>query len=168
MTEEGVTSDTPVTIDLNQDISLKSALNLILEPLHLSYIIKDEVLKVTSEQFRDGNIVPQTYPVADLVIPIPNFVPGPRIGMASALQEAYNTLGYNGGAGLRRGVADDRGRQQGRYAQQRHDQPGDSGPAQHARRQSDVGRRLVRRYPADWTGRSRRRRRGRLRQPDST
>lgn len=100
LSEEGVTTDTPVTIDLNQEISLKSALNLILEPLHLSYIIKDEVLKVTSEHFRDGNIVPKTYPVADLVIPIPNFVPGPRMGMASALAEAYNTLGYNGAPGF--------------------------------------------------------------------
>ncbi|MBL9122330.1 MAG: hypothetical protein JNG90_01770, partial [Planctomycetaceae bacterium] len=100
LSEEGVTTDTPVTIDLNQEISLKSALNLILEELHLSYIIKDEVLKVTSEQFKDGNIVPKTYPVADLVIPIPNFVPGPRMGMASALAEAYNTLGYNGAPGF--------------------------------------------------------------------
>ena len=54
LAEEGVTSNTPVTIDLSQDISLKSALNLILEPLHLSYVIKDEVLKITSEQLRDG------------------------------------------------------------------------------------------------------------------
>ena len=100
LSEEGVTTDTPVTIDLNQEISLKSALNLILEELHLSYIIKDEVLKVTSEQFKDGNIVPKTYPVADLVIPIPNFVPGPRMGMSSALAEAYNTLGYNGAPGF--------------------------------------------------------------------
>src|SRR5690606_15155337 len=48
--EEGVSSDTPVTIDLSQDISLKSALNLILEPLRLSYVIQNEVLKITSEQ----------------------------------------------------------------------------------------------------------------------
>ena len=56
--EEGVSSDTPVTIDLTQEISLKSALNLILEPLHLSYVIKDEVLKITSEQLRDGEVYP--------------------------------------------------------------------------------------------------------------
>ncbi len=33
--EEGIPSDTPVTIDLSQDITLKSALHLILEPLAL-------------------------------------------------------------------------------------------------------------------------------------
>ena len=49
-----MTSDTPVTINLRSEITLKSALNLILEPLHLSYVIKDEVLKITSEQMRDG------------------------------------------------------------------------------------------------------------------
>ncbi len=80
--EEGVASDTPVTIDLTTDISLKSALHLILEPLHLSYVIKDEVLKITSEQLRDGEVYTQTYNVADLVIPIPNFVPNGRMGLA--------------------------------------------------------------------------------------
>lgn len=95
--EEGVSSDTRVTIDLTTDISLKSALHLILEPLHLSYVIKDEVLKVTSEQLRDGETYTQTYNVADLVIPIPNFVPNGRMGLAGALGEAYNMAG--GGVG---------------------------------------------------------------------
>ena len=58
LTQEGVNSDTPVTINLTKEISLKSALNLILEPLHLSYVINDEVLKITSEQLRDGEIYP--------------------------------------------------------------------------------------------------------------
>ena len=59
LSQEGVNSDTPVTINLSKEISLKSALNLILEPLHLSYVIKDEVLKITSEQLRDGEIYPR-------------------------------------------------------------------------------------------------------------
>ena len=59
LTEEGVTNDTPVTINLPSEIMLKSALNLILEPLHLSYVIKDEVLKVTSEQMRDVQVYTQ-------------------------------------------------------------------------------------------------------------
>ena len=56
LSQEGVNSDTPVTINLSKEISLKSALNLILEPLHLSYVVSDEVLKITSEQLRDGEI----------------------------------------------------------------------------------------------------------------
>jgi general secretion pathway protein D len=97
---EGVTSNTPITIDLSQEISLKSALNLILEPLHLSYVIKDEVLKVTSEQLRDSHVYTVTYNVADLVIPIPNFVSANP--MTLALQDAMRSAGAAGfaGAGL--------------------------------------------------------------------
>jgi len=94
MAAEGVTSDTPVTLRLNQQISLRSALNLVLAPLRLSYVIRDEVLHVTSEQTRDSNVYHHVYNVADLVIPIPNFVPGYGTGLAGALQYAYSTLGY--------------------------------------------------------------------------
>ncbi len=99
MEEEGITSDTPVTIDLTQDISLRSALNLILEPMHLSYVIKDEVLKITSEQLRDGEVYTVTYNVADLVTPIPNFLPNGRTGLAAAIMDGYNMTGAAGGMG---------------------------------------------------------------------
>jgi general secretion pathway protein D len=94
LAEEGVTSATPVTLSLTNEISLRSALNLILEPLHLSYVIKDEVLKITSEQLRDGEVYTHTYNVADLVIPIPNFVPGNNLGLSGLLNEAYAGVGY--------------------------------------------------------------------------
>jgi len=97
--QEGITSDTPVTFNLNREIQLKSALNLILEPLHLSYVIKDEVLKITSEQLRDGELQTYTYNVADLVIPIPNFVPTNNIGLQGLLNDAQAAMGYGGGFG---------------------------------------------------------------------
>jgi general secretion pathway protein D len=100
LSQEGVTSDTPVTINLSKEISLKSALNLILEPLHLSYVIKDEVLKITSEQLRDGELVTVTYNVADLVIPIPNFVPSNNIGLQGLMNDAYSVMGYGNGVGM--------------------------------------------------------------------
>jgi general secretion pathway protein D len=98
LAEEGLTPDTPVTLELGQDIMLKSALNLILEELHLTYIIKDEVLKITSEQMRDGQLVQHVYSVADLIVPIPNFVPQ-QAGMASAYTGAMANVGM-GGASL--------------------------------------------------------------------
>ncbi len=101
--EEGVSSDTPVTIDLSQDISLKSALNLILEPLRLSYVIQNEVLKITSEQLRDTVVQTKTYDVADLVIPIPNFSPSGRWGLTAAIADGYNMTGT--GVGLSPGSA---------------------------------------------------------------
>jgi general secretion pathway protein D len=91
--QEGVRSDTPVTFNLPNEISLKSALQLILEPLHLTYMIKDEVLKITSEQIRDGDLKIVTYSVGDLVIPIPNFVPNNNMGLQGLINDAYAAIG---------------------------------------------------------------------------
>ncbi|MGL4514440.1 MAG: hypothetical protein ACRCT8_15230 [Lacipirellulaceae bacterium] len=99
LSQEGVSSDTPVSLNLNNEIQLKSALNLILEPLHLGYTVKDEVLKITSETLRDGEIYTETYYVADLVIPIPNFVPSNNIGLQGLINDALTMTGYGGGIG---------------------------------------------------------------------
>jgi general secretion pathway protein D len=88
LSQEGVNSETTVDLPLNKEISLESALNLILGPLHLSYVVKDDVLKITSEQLRDGEIFAVTYNVADLVIPIPNFVPSSNIGLQGLINDA--------------------------------------------------------------------------------
>lgn len=94
--ELGVAPDYRVTLNLSTEVSLKSALNLVLEPLELGYVIKDEVLKVTSQQRRGGEVYTEAYPVADLVIPIPNFVPTSRLGLAGELHNAHARLGYGG------------------------------------------------------------------------
>lgn len=86
--QESVRSDTPVTLSLDQSISLKSALKLLLEPLHLSYVVRDEVLKVTSPQLVRGEVYAVTYPVADLVLPIPNFT-SDGLGISDALEKGY-------------------------------------------------------------------------------
>ncbi len=93
---EGVTSDTPVTIALSQPVSLQSALNLILEELRLSYVIRNEVLLITSEQTRDTDVYQEVYNVADLVIGIPNFVPGSEVGLPAAIRNAHNRVGAGG------------------------------------------------------------------------
>jgi len=98
LAEQGVSTDTPVTIDLRQEIKLESALNLILQPLHLSYVIKDEVLKITSEQYKNIQVYTKTYNVADLVIPIPNFVPHGGLGLDGAYKNAMASVNF-GGAG---------------------------------------------------------------------
>lgn len=91
---EGATSEMPVTIQLNQEVQLKSALNIILSQFGLTYMIQDEVLKVTSETIRASETDVQTYNVADLVIPIPNFVASYDMGLPSAIREAYNAQGF--------------------------------------------------------------------------
>ena len=96
---EGVTSDTPVDLSLQNEISLRSALTLVLRQLRLNYVIQDEVLQITSESMRAADVYSDTYPVADLVIPIPNFTPSYYMGLPSAIREGYNMIGYGGAMG---------------------------------------------------------------------
>jgi len=91
---EAVTNDEAVTIELSKAVSLRAALNLILQPLRLSYVVEDQVLKITSETARRSNTYFDTYNVADLVIPIPNFGPSNSYGLTGALREAHANLGY--------------------------------------------------------------------------
>ncbi len=98
--EAGITTDDPVTIELSQEVQLRSALDLVLAPRGLAHVIKDEVLYITSEHLRDGHVYPVTYNVADLVMPIPNFIPHGDIGMAGALRDAYGNVGYGTRPGL--------------------------------------------------------------------
>src|SRR5262249_28180281 len=46
--QEGISQERPVTIKL-EGVALKSALNLILRGVHLTYMIKDDVLQITTE-----------------------------------------------------------------------------------------------------------------------
>lgn len=67
--EEGISLDRPITINLD-GVSLKSALNLILHQVHLTHMIKDEVLQITTPSHAKGKLELRTYNVADLVIPV--------------------------------------------------------------------------------------------------
>ena len=62
------------TVDMKLDgVSLKSALVNVLQQVKLTYVIKDEVLKITTEaqaKHDKDQLVLKTYQVADLVIPI--------------------------------------------------------------------------------------------------
>ena len=67
--EAGIGTDAPVTISLH-NISLRSALRLMLKNLQLTYIIQDEVLMITTKEDAEKDLVVKVYPVADLVLPI--------------------------------------------------------------------------------------------------
>ena len=60
----------------------------------MSHVIQNDVLKITSEQTRDSDVYHHVYNVADLVIPIPNFIPSYNIGLPAAIASAHRTLGY--------------------------------------------------------------------------
>jgi type II secretory pathway component GspD/PulD (secretin) len=67
--EEMISLDRPVTKKLD-NISLKSALNLILKDAKLTWVIRNEVLEVTTESHSKDKNVMRVYHVADLVVPI--------------------------------------------------------------------------------------------------
>jgi general secretion pathway protein D len=102
--QEAVRSDTPVTLALDQPISLKSALKLLLEPLHLDYVVRDEVLKVTSPRLVKGDVYAVTYPVADLVLPIPNFS-SDGLGITGALRDGYSQVALRNNLAVQVGPA---------------------------------------------------------------
>ncbi|VAX36238.1 hypothetical protein MNBD_PLANCTO02-3432, partial [hydrothermal vent metagenome] len=69
---EGIEKDSPLAsgnLSLS-GIKLRSALRLILEPLNLTYVIKNEVMMITSEEEASNEMSTRVYPVGDLVIPI--------------------------------------------------------------------------------------------------
>jgi hypothetical protein len=65
LADQGANPDQPVTIKLEQ-VSLKSALNLILRQCRLCYVFKDEVLLVTTESAAHPPEI-RTYPIGDLL-----------------------------------------------------------------------------------------------------
>lgn len=67
--QAGISLDQPVSLKVS-NISLKSALNLLLKQAHLTYIIKDQVLQVTTEDNARGRFQQVVYPVTDLVVPV--------------------------------------------------------------------------------------------------
>jgi hypothetical protein len=84
--EEGIEPDRKVQLNL-KDSTLRGALTSALKPLGVAYVIEDGLIKVTSRQRALGNLVVVTYPVADLIVPVPNFVT-PTAATAHSDEEA--------------------------------------------------------------------------------
>ena len=66
--EANVNLDCPVSLKV-KDMSLRSALTLLLKPARLAYILKDDALQITTENELRGKLVMVAYPVADLIVP---------------------------------------------------------------------------------------------------
>lgn len=65
--EEGVRANVPVSLHVN-DVPAKTALELLLEPLHLAYTIRDdEVVVITGKVRAQGPLTVVAYSVADLI-----------------------------------------------------------------------------------------------------
>lgn len=97
--DEAVDTSVPVTRSL-KGLKFRSALRLILANLNLAYVIRDEVLLITSRTEADALMETRTYPVQDLLVRWPT---GPlRVGeliqaVTSTVQPV--TWDENGGPG---------------------------------------------------------------------
>src|SRR5262249_44067886 len=72
--EAGVDMMAPLSLKV-ENISLKSALNLLLKQVKLTYVVKDEAVEITTEEHAKGRLKQVTYPVADLVTPVAELLP---------------------------------------------------------------------------------------------
>ena len=66
LTDQGIAIDTPVTLSLSGE-RLESVLNVLLTPLHLDYLIEDEMLKITTHDHAQQIWQLQIYQVRDLL-----------------------------------------------------------------------------------------------------
>ena len=69
LAEAGLDSSMTVNQDL-RGITLRSGLKLTLNSLGLTYVINDEVLKITTPEAAENELIIRTYEVGDLVMPI--------------------------------------------------------------------------------------------------
>jgi hypothetical protein len=66
LSDAGIGADSPVTVSI-KGTSLRSALNLMLRELSLTWMIRDEALMITTPEEAENNLITKVYDVADLV-----------------------------------------------------------------------------------------------------
>ena len=93
--ELSITLEEPITLEL-PEVSFRSALKLILEPLQLTYVIENEVMRITSNR-KSANVA-RVYPVGDLVVPIIRMGGGSG-GMGGGMRGGIGGQGGGFGAG---------------------------------------------------------------------
>jgi general secretion pathway protein D len=68
LADAGVGTDTTITCNV-RDVKLSSALELLLGPLDLTHVVRNEVLAITTKSEAEGILSTKVYPVADLITP---------------------------------------------------------------------------------------------------
>lgn len=96
LADGGMDTQSPVDIQL-EGVSLRSALRLMLSRMDLAYIIKDEVLLITTPEIAVHHIVTRVYPVDQLVSPIQQT--GFEGGFGDIGNFGKGMFGQNGGGG---------------------------------------------------------------------
>jgi hypothetical protein len=92
LTDAGVGSDTPITRSIT-GVSLRTALKLLLSELDLTYLIRHEVLMITSKTEAENMLTTKVYPVFDLVVRSPDAPPSvPALNFRSLIDNITANL----------------------------------------------------------------------------
>ncbi len=94
LSEDGIATDTQINLNIS-GLSLSSTLNVLLEPLKLDYVIKNEVLVITTRVKADEMMETRVYNVAR----IPHLTPKELVEIIVGSSDVQNTQGGGGGAG---------------------------------------------------------------------
>lgn len=70
MDAEKITTSAPVDVSLQNAVSLKSALEVIVNQVGLVYVVDDELIRITSRTAQRRAVAPRTYYVGDLIAPL--------------------------------------------------------------------------------------------------
>ncbi|MFK7766740.1 MAG: hypothetical protein AB8B55_05925 [Mariniblastus sp.] len=105
---ENIPKDRPIDMPIREPISLRSALEVILNSAGLVYVVENEVIKVTSEAARQSKLTPKTYYIGDLVMPMStpqhpmqmNFMSPQMAGSGSGGLMNVSTSGANSQVGM--------------------------------------------------------------------
>jgi hypothetical protein len=103
LTDEGVQVEQPITLNVD-GITLKSGLKLLLQPLQLTYVVEDEVLKITTGTDATDKLQTRVYPVGDLVVsPVAQMAGGALGGGQQGGQQGGGQQGGGFGGGQQGG-----------------------------------------------------------------
>ncbi len=70
---EGISEVLPMTFEVGKATAARNVLAIILEPIGLSHVIENDVVKITTTKKAKGRLYTKVFSVADLVTPVPNF-----------------------------------------------------------------------------------------------
>ncbi len=102
MKEGNIDAKQSITAKL-ENVSLKSALNIICQQAGLKHLIENEAIRVTTPKGASGRQTVRSIPVGDLVIPAPNFGAEPGLSLPDALRlsSGRGNMNATGGPSLR-------------------------------------------------------------------
>ena len=97
--EIGLSEEEPMSLSLS-NVSLRSFLRILLREKEMTYVIKDEVMKITTLDAAAADPVRKIYPVGDLVVPILQLGGGGGAGGGGMGGGGGGGMGGGGGGGM--------------------------------------------------------------------